>query len=348
VRAVEAANASGLKIALFTGRRCGGMAWLLLQNAYCASAIEQPLGTSSVTAVSWLKAKGVPSLAPAGTHAHELSMVAAACYSGTHAHELSMVAAACYSHLDDIAGGTVAASCLGHALYLALTRPAGDARPPERHTRMPMLPDTLGTRAFLHSARALVVPAIAPYHSEHQNRSLLDAMGGARQDSGGIGAFKQLMDKELTRPIGLMASEIKDPADLIEARASGFSSIGAGGFFGDSTSAWKGAEGAAANGGHEISLAVKPIAVFVRGVRTREHPLKLGDTDGSLSGNKIEVDATLSPAERARALERGARLARCHEQVFDAAALAELNGAFAEVLTRIVGGALAHSTASIR
>lgn len=339
-RAVDAANEAGVRVALFSGRRCGGLAWLLLQNAYCEAHLVNPLGTSSVYATDALRQRGIPALQPAGTHAHELSMVLSACFP----------------HLDEMAGGTVATGVLGHALYLALSRPSGDATHPHRSHLMPMLPDTLGTRAFLKTAAVLRVPPIAPFHADHRGRSLLEACGAARHDSGSAQSFVSLLraacSAEHFERLVLMTSEISKAKDLAKATEHGYAAIGAGGFFGDSEKAWPdtkmpdegGAQSEDASKLADASMAVKPIAAYVSGVRTRAHPIKLGDpseeaeANGAVAGGaKIEMDATMSVEERATCRKRAERLAEfaVRPQLSEAEAT-ELNGAFAELLERIL------------
>ena len=100
-RSTAAARATGLRGALFSGRRTGGLPLLLLQAMFCADELRADdadrtpllLGTSSVTAHYWLRDCGgaVPAaLVPK--------------VSGTHAHELSMVLSAVLGELDDALG----------------------------------------------------------------------------------------------------------------------------------------------------------------------------------------------------------------------------------------------------
>lgn len=370
-RAVDAVNSSGLRAALFAGRRCAGLDWLVLQNAYCAAHLRRPLGTSSVSASAWLRARALPSLQPAGTHAHELSLVLAALQPG----------------LDELAGGCVATQCLGHALYLALGRPRGDARPPDRHALMPLLSDTLRTRAFLETARAVHLPAAEgggarAYHAAHRGVSVLGACGGARHDSGDPRAFRDRVLAAVAadaassdraaeagaakrvppasaaeggapaaaaaRPFVLLASDVGSMADLEAVRAAGFDALGAGGFFGESEGAWPAAHAATTPGAHSerppppqqqhapyppISLAVKPVAVWVRGERTRVHPVKLGDGE---RGDKFEADATLSAHELAAARERAEWLSRCAERGVEGEAAAALDSQFGALVARVL------------
>jgi hypothetical protein len=174
--------------ALFTGRRTGGYAFLLLQNLFFGDHFLQnrppplggpfavpnsllltnpdpnvtvSLGTSSVD--SWVKLRqlNLPCLLPAGTHAHELSMVGSILYP----------------QLDRNKYNVPLTQILGHYLYYELVW---------KHTGGPMamLPDTLGTRAFMKAANLITVVnkdnAVVPF---------IKVIQTARQDSGELEDF---------------------------------------------------------------------------------------------------------------------------------------------------------------
>lgn len=214
--------------ALFTGRRTGGIEFLLLQNLFFADHFLQAspapapaahslllsypdphaticLGTSSVTSWYKLNSIGLPCLSPAGTHAHELSMV------------LSIV----FAPLDINKYNLPLTQLVGHLMYHEMTwKKTGGL--------MAMLPDTLGTRAFMKAANAVLVdgvPFIRKFHT-------------GRQDSGKhLKNF--MMNMEMFNYTGMkMASEIDTIETLIEALYNEFDSFGAGGFFGDSVKVW--------------------------------------------------------------------------------------------------------------
>merc|ERR1719502_1264414 len=105
--------------------------------------------------------------------------------SGTHAHELSMVLGALLGDIDDQAGMPLS-QIVGHALYFYKSRPQGDVRDAARKPLMPMLPDTLGTKAFMAAAAKLKVPA-----GPMKDDAILNIFGAARQDSGGLDGFKK-------------------------------------------------------------------------------------------------------------------------------------------------------------
>ena len=237
--------------ALFTGRRTGGLAFLLLQNLFFADHFKQfspsasnakpkskyaellgnkeflCLGTSSCESNYILSTMGLPCLNPAGTHAHELSMVASVLYPMLDAN-------------DDLLPYT---QVIGHYLYYALSWRAGP---------VPMLPDTLGTCAFIRAAKNV---ALATPDETGNLKTMYDIISAARQDSGTLELFDGYM--ELSGYKGAkMASEIDDTSTLFEAAKLGYNTFGAGGFFGDGEKVWS------ANGeGTSYSMAVKAVRV---------------------------------------------------------------------------------------
>lgn len=298
--------------ALFTGRRTGGYAFLLLQNLFFADHFLQnrppalggpfavpnsllltnpdpnvtvSLGTSSVD--SWVKLRqlNLPCLGPAGTHAHELSMVGSILYP----------------QLDRNKYNIPLTQILGHYLYYELVW---------KHTGGPMamLPDTLGTRAFMKAANLITVVnkdnAVVPF---------IKVIQTARQDSGELEDFVTNM-KEFNyinpdgssivisgMPNGIMASEIDTTDKLFEANKDGYNSFGAGGFFGDSIKVW----GKSINSN---SMAVKAVKVeyntdaraynydglpYIEAVPTHVsgYPVKTGDPKTLLS---VELPSKLS------------------------------------------------------
>eukprot|EP00434_Breviolum_minutum_P024672 symbB.v1.2.021788.t1/scaffold1903.1/size96501/2 len=98
---------------------------------------------------------------------------------------------------------------------------------------MPILPDTLGSKAFFRTAQNLKIP-----EGPHKGEPVLNVVGAARQDSGSLEAFATLA-RSFGFAGGLMASEVEVPANLLEASALGYNTFGAGGFFGDSEKAGK-------------------------------------------------------------------------------------------------------------
>jgi len=304
VRSVAAAVETGLKGALFTGRRTGGLALMMLQAIYTQHAFRSVegnslmLGTSSVTSHYMCLDAGVdPKLVPR--------------CAGTHAHELSMVIGALLGAADDEAGMPVS-QVVGHLLYFFKSLPQGDVRDASRKSLMPMLPDTLGSRAFMRVASMLTVPT-----GPHTGEPVLSIIGAARQDSGSLEAFKQLMD-EFGFTGALMASEIEVPHDLKVAAGVGYKLFGAGGFMGDSEKAW---DESKAN----ISMAVKVLRVYLNGERCASPPVKTGETSdsGKIKEGKFEADGTLPAAELARVRERAQVLATAEPRL-DAAALQAL------------------------
>jgi hypothetical protein len=173
-------------------------------------------------------------------------------------------------------------------LYFYTSRPSGDVRDPARKSLMPMLSDTLGTRAFMKTAQMLKVP-----FGPHIGQPVLSVIGAARQDSGGLDDFAKMM-KDFDFPGAMMASEIETATDLVTAKENGYKLIGAGGFMGDSEKAWNPDK-------PNISMACKILRVYVNGVRrpTEYGPVKTGETSdsGKIKEGKFEADGTLKPDE---------------------------------------------------
>jgi len=267
--------------ALFTGRRTGGMAFILLQNLFHADHFSFitplapmetvthsgtgrtfSLGTSScdanfiLTQKLQLAKKDTPRCLPP---------------AGTHAHELSMVTSILFPDLDVETKATT--QVIGHFLYAKYVwAKSGRAGP------MPMLPDTLGSRVFLNAANKYTVPNYSiglpnpidiPAIESAAETPLISIISSGRQDSGNLLDFKQNMlnggykipDTELTK--SMMASEIDDTETLSNAAAAGYGSFGAGGFFGDSAKVWTKATDA--NGLKKYgSMAVKAVRVMYK------------------------------------------------------------------------------------
>ncbi len=211
--------------ALFTGRRTGGFLFLVLQNLFFADHFKQfikpgegietlnskldnmdastlCLGTSSCDAWHYLRSKNLPCLKVVGTHAHELSMVTSILYPmfDNNKYKLPIT------------------QIFGHYLYYVLTA---------KKSSIPMLPDTLGTPAFMKAATLITV----------DDKMFLDKIFSGRQDSGSLEDFVTIM-KEFNYEKGKMASEIDDTLALLKAARLGYGSAGAGGFFGDSGKVW--------------------------------------------------------------------------------------------------------------
>ncbi|CAL5220669.1 g2715 [Coccomyxa viridis] len=145
-----AAKDSGVKMALFAGRRSTDRTFLLLQNLLCTKHLPNYLGTSSVYAITLIDRTarlGVSS--PEQRHALTGSLV------GTHAHELMMMTTQLLSRYDDMAGAksgnpVPVAALLAHLLFL---REVGGLAAPTA------LSDTFGTRAFVETALRTELPA---------------------------------------------------------------------------------------------------------------------------------------------------------------------------------------------
>jgi len=307
----------GMPGMVMTGRRTGGFPLILLQAMFLAPTLKpspsEPsklIGTSSTTAHYWLKDTGVDS-----------ALVPVA--SGTHAHELSMVLGSVLGELDDRAGLPLS-QIVGHMLYFYLSVPHGDVKADGRKNLMPMLPDTLGTKAFMTAAQPLKVP-----HGPHKGDPVLSVIGMARQDSGTLEGFKELLAKYEDFKGALMASEIEVPEDLFKAKELGYVAYGAGGFYGDSLKAWD-------KSAKNISMAIKVLRVYVSGERSTYEPVKTGDPSGSGEG-KFEADGLLSPERMAATRDRAKLLGEAKSNM-DAT---QLQAAFDATMTEFLGDAVA-------
>ncbi|CAJ1450869.1 unnamed protein product [Effrenium voratum] len=311
-RSVLAARASKLKGMVMTGRRTGGLPLILLQGMFIQHTLKDAegqslcAGTSSVTAHYWLKDAEVP---------QELLPPAA----GTHAHELSMVSSALLGDVDDKAGVPLS-QLVSHILYFLRSRPLGDVQDARRKVLMPILPDTLGSKAFFRTAAQLKVPT-----GPHKGQGVLEVVGSARQDSGPLEAFASVA-RSFGFTGGLMASEVEVPQNLLDASALGYSAFGAGGFFGDSEKAWS-------KDGTNISMAIKVLVVHVNGTRSAVDPVKTGDPSAGGEG-KFEADG-LMPAERLAALKARTEVMQQAEAKITPEEMQEL---FEQTVGRFLGG----------
>lgn len=271
---IECPNISG---ALFSGRRTGHHALTLLQVLYLSrfqtgeGGVGKCIGTSSVDA--WY------------TLVHQLGFRNIFPPAGTHAHELSMVFASLFSQLDKIQAGVPYSQALSHALYYTLVH-QGHSVP------MPMLTDTLGSQACMLALASSWLRKMENGAQTEESIRVLSTMTSARQDSGELDAFKALMDLYKSSPeglmnpkLGMMASEIDDCDTMIQAHLLGYLLYGAGGYFGDSEKAWR-----TTIKKFSASMAVKAVRVFVGSVE-QPSPLKLGDSENLL---KITADTSMA------------------------------------------------------
>lgn len=269
----ECPNMSG---ALFSGRRTGHHVLTLLQVLYLSrfqtgeGGVGKCIGTSSVDA--WY------------TLVHQLGFSGIVPPAGTHAHELSMVFASLFPQLDQL--GAPFSQALSHALYYTLVH-KGHSVP------MPMLPDTLGSEACLIALASCWVQKMENGAQTGESVRLLSVMTSARQDSGELDAFKALMDLYKSSPdglmnskLGMMASEIDDKDSMNTAHSLGYRTYGTGGYKGDSEKAWR-----TTDVKFSASMAVKAVRVFVGPVQLKS-PIKLGDGGDTL---KITGDTSMAP-----------------------------------------------------
>ena len=283
--------------ALFTGRRTGGLLFLLLQNLFFADHFKQlgslwsgaiagnftetkALGTSSCDSWYLLTNMGLPCLNPSGTHAHELSMVTSVLFPQVDQNEFHIPVT----------------QVIGHYLYSELVWKKMGKKGP-----MPMLPDTLGSRGFMRAAKYLTIP-----DESGKQQPFLNIISSARQDSGDLSDFAENM-KDFGYTGSKMASEIDTTGTLLEAAELGYNSFGAGGFFGDSEKVW-GNKDASSN-----SMAVKAVRVMYKddgkfsidgipyikneGEMITGYPVKIGDpaerSKPQLAEGKLSLDKNL-------------------------------------------------------
>jgi hypothetical protein len=333
--------------ALFTGRRTGGYLFLMLQNLFFADHFHQftapPPPKNDAESVDDYKAKidewkaanytdGKTSCL--GTSSvdcfYELPKLRLQCLRpvGTHAHELSMVISVLFPYFDKNKYNLPLTQIIGHELYRkhsAVPRPL-----PSKAIMFPMLPDTLGTAAFMKAAYWVKVPkpeepvAPKPVVSAQSAEPVASAqsvefvpfiklINSARQDSGKLENFLKIMD-EWGYVGGKMASEIDNTETLAKATELGFTTYGAGGFFGDSGKVWNSTLSSP-------SMAVKAVNVeyCVKGeeyqfykdlyfphitieprdgiLHVKGFPIKVGDpedmTKPALAEGKLSLDKTL-------------------------------------------------------
>ncbi len=259
-----------MKGALFAGRRTGHHIFTLFQTWYASRFYPNCIGTSSFDAWHTLsKVLGMPNIVPP---------------IGTHAHELSMVFMCLYAELDQNPENIQFSQVLAHYMFYRLVHQGYTGTSP-----MPMLPDTLGTHAFMKAAKnTLVTPMLDGVPQTQHQLSILSLFKSARQDSGTIRRFKQILSLYPEYSGSMMASEISKKEDLEEARNEGYTTFGTGGFMGDSETAWP-----VTKDRFSANMAVKAVRVYVDGVRTVVQPVKLGDGEG-----KATCDTTLTKEEQ--------------------------------------------------
>jgi len=319
---LETPGADTIKVALFSGRRTGGFLYNLLQvllwNTFSVpltpyNSKGRNLGTSSVDAWFQLNSRGLTTcIAPAGTHAHELSMVLSAIYSDLDKDNI------------------VLTQVLGHYLYYKLT-----------HQRslvpMPMLPDTLGTEAFLRAANVI----LALSNDKKKNVPFLQLIGSARQDSGELEQFIARVTK-YGYVGGKMASEIDKLSDFNTAQSNKYGLSGVGGLLGDSEKVWN------VTGGRTFtaSMAVKAIRVFFNGnLRPTSHPVKTGDGDEVA---KVTGDTTLPVSEYVTIIQKANDIKAANQDkdvlIYNQSAHGEMNTVFHRLAQDIISVTSLNST----
>ena len=271
---------------LFAGRRTGHFLLLLLQ-ALLAKKIPgaKIAGTSSFDAVHFLTKKlGLTDIiGSVGTHAHEIQMLAQSLYAWLDKHPLNPE-------------GLEMSACASTYMYY-LTAHQGKSGPDGKLLPMPMLPDTLGTRAFCKAAACFMVHRMVNGVLDRSEFvPLLSLINSARQDSGDVSEFARTV-RQYGFEESLMASEVDEADKLIAARDNGYKSYGTGGFMGDSEKPWT----VTSDPAFSASMAVKVVGVWFVTTSTSPcgtakvsekcpSPCKLGDgTDPA----KVTADALL-------------------------------------------------------
>jgi nicotinic acid phosphoribosyltransferase len=284
-----------MKGALFAGRRTGHHIFTLFQTWYASRYYPNCIGTSSFDA--WY------------TLTHVLCMPNIVPPAGTHAHELSMVYMCLYPELDQNPEKIPFSQVLAHYVYYRLVHQGFK-------TPMPMLPDTLGTHAFMKAAENTKATYMVDGVPQPHGVSFLKVLTSARQDSGTIEEFSKTLAEYPDYKGTMMASEISSHADLKRAINAGYASFGAGGFMGDSEKVWS------VNKDHLIvSMACKVVRVYVDGVRTEVQPVKLGDGDSG----KATCDTTLPTEEQERILGNANHVKQLAIDVPHGLAIMEIN-----------------------
>jgi hypothetical protein len=220
-----------------------------------------------------------------------------------------MVLSVLFPHLDQNKFNVPITQIIGHYLYYELVW---------KKTRgpMPMLPDTLGTRAFMKAANLITIEIDGIQHK------FLDVIQSARQDSGNLldflrnmiefGYFNTDGSSKIVAglPNSMMASEIDTTKTLMEAFKACYGTFGAGGFFGDSKKPWGNSDA------KSYSMAVKAVRVSYRdnsltsywGIPYMKrswwnwyvitgYPIKIGDPEerlgATLKEGKLSLDKNL-------------------------------------------------------
>lgn len=243
-KSIQFSNEKDINCALFSGRRSGGVYFLVLQNMMMNDLYESEkyIGSSSVD--SWFILKDI---------IHNIKNPV-----GTHAHELSMVFSAMLSNYDN---NLVLSQLISHYAYYFYAA---------NKSKIPMLPDTLGTEAYMEAATKIKI----------NNTPFFDLIiSSARQDSGDVNKFINILYKYDRNNIPVMASEIDNKQTLESvSQIQEYKSFGAGGFFGDSEKVHDKSD--------NISMAVKVIRVYKE--NEIYYPIKLGDGSG-----KVTLDTSL-------------------------------------------------------
>jgi len=268
--------------ALFTGRRTGGYAFLLMQNLFVNDNYPNCIGTSSVDAWNFISELRKSSNGSSNKRKVLIPV-------GTHAHELSMVISTLFPEIDK---GYPLTQVLNHYLYYRFA--TLDA--------IPMLPDTLSTPAFMKIASMIEIKN----KNDSSSIPFLSIISSARQDSGDVNTFVDYLRPYNLSPNNnlkstffnnIMASEIDDIDTLKKVYGiPNYNKFGAGGLFGDGVNAWN-------KSVKNISMAVKATRVFIGYKLSEEYPVKTGNSKNSKI-NKLNLNGTMNQETYNRVLNR--------------------------------------------
>lgn len=235
-KSIEYAREKNIYCALFSGRRSGGMVFLMIQNMMMNHLYypDRYLGSSSFDCWYFLK-DYIEIKPPIGTHAHEISMVFSKLFNDSD---------------------LVLSQLISHYSYYVFAN---------NREKIPMLPDTFGTKAFMRAATSIKIGRSTFFDT---------VISSARQDSGEVEHFSELMNDYGYNSLSIMASEI-DTIETLDrvCEIPNYKSFGAGGFFGDSEKVFE--------RGENISMAVKVVRIYSKDEIL--YPIKLGDGHGKVT-----------------------------------------------------------------
>lgn len=288
---LEASSPKIIKGALFTGRRTGSYAFMLLQNLYVNDMYSNCIGTSSVDAWSYISK--MRSCNSELNHRQRIPGEESVDYErllnkrrvlspiGNYSHELSMVVSSLFPNIDK--NKYPLTQIVSHYLYY-ITSPTGSA--------FSILPETLSTQAFMKIANSIKVK-----NKKNLSVPFLSLVDFALQDYGTIEGFAKILkdvnnSSNYSFTNNIMASEIEDVKDLKKAfEHPQYKTFGADGFFGDSEKAWY-------THTVNISMASKVVRVYLGNKIAHSNEKNLvtypAKTGNSNLNNELEVNTFIN------------------------------------------------------